>query len=869
MHFEQGWCVRMTSLKKTAQVLITLQFVLITTGCPKFLGKEQSEGDRSSSTNPQNSEPSPSPSPSPSPTPFTKTWPFDALSDSSYVKSNSVSIELTGGVAKLTASNQKDDTGTLFSNGSFSGNAQFDSSNSTLRLGSSGTSNLEMDSSWTPAWSNIVGLWKMNGTVGNIANTDTIPATTGPNATASNANSAGLAYVTGLFNQGVNLDGTDDYLSIPHSTALDVTTAWSISAWVNLSAHASATAILTPQFQPGDTLSFMLGWDGGNISAGVFSSSWYKATASSDLTMGSWQHVMGTYSGAAQTVSLYINGILIAQNTSAPTSIPSNTKQKFIGRRWDNDHFVTGKIDEVTLWNTALSSTDVSTIYQHQISKYTGTFTSRVMDAFSTNQIWQTLTWSPTLPFQKGLPGNGSSESQSDYPSLSSSTLMSGIVGLWHLDGTLGNIANNATTTDSSGNGYTGTITNVISANDVSYVSGELNQGIQYQNQGGYVNFGTVSGVNFNTSDFTVSLWLKTTSNNGYMQLLNNRNSICSHGSFWALYMANGTILAEIDQDSGGTNYTYNQTTATYNDDKWHQVLLKRVGTTLTTFVDGVSRASSNSAGVTSISNSSPMTLGYRNCAGSSRTFVGSFDEVAIWSRGLSNSEIIQLYRRGANRIRAQVRSCSDSTCSTGSPDWLGPDGTAKTYFSELYNTALNSSTGAVQTGIPLMTFSNFGSLAVPANRYFQYRAILESDDANSLCDYGSGATPCSPELASVTVGPTHYDNSAPTLSSATGVSYRDLTQLAETLGSSNGCTSGTKYNLSRDGTNWYYWTGAVWAISNGTYAEATSAATLTSSVLSFFASQVGTGSLYFKTFLKSDGTQACEIDSLTINGNQ
>lgn len=41
----------------------------------------------------------------------------------------------------------------------------------------------------------------------------------------------------------------------------------------------------------------------------------------------------------------------------------------------------------------------------------------------------------------------------------------------------------------------------------------------------------------------------------------------------------------------------------------------------------------------------------------------GVFDEVAVWDRALSASEVQQLYRRGANRIRVQVKSCVDAFC--------------------------------------------------------------------------------------------------------------------------------------------------------------------------------------------------------------
>jgi hypothetical protein len=112
----------------------------------------------------------------------------------------------------------------------------------------------------------------------------------------------------------------------------------------------------------------------------------------------------------------------------------------------------------------------------------------------------------------------------------------------------------------------------------------------------------------------------------------------------------------------------------------------------------------------------------------------------------------LELYRRGANRIEYQVRSCPDALCSTSS-SWIGPDGTNQTYFSELNNNLVQSAGGdltssdAVQATLPTMNFSAFGALTIAPNRYFQYRAIMESDDSGTACSYGSGPTWCSPEL--------------------------------------------------------------------------------------------------------------------------
>jgi hypothetical protein len=142
---------------------------------------------------------------------------------------------------------------------------------------------------------------------------------------------------------------------------------------------------------------------------------------------------------------------------------------------------------------------------------------------------------------------------------------------------------------------------------------------------------------------------------------------------------------------------------------------------------------------------------------GGSFYYSGLIDEVAIWNKVLNATEILQLYRRGANRIRYQVRSCPDSICSSN-PAWQGPDSTNQTYFSELNNNAVPSDGGdltssdSVQATLPTMTFSAFGALTLTPNRYFQYRAIMESDDSSTSCNYGSGPTWCSPELQAVSV---------------------------------------------------------------------------------------------------------------------
>ena len=167
------------------------------------------------------------------------------------------------------------------------------------------------------------------------------------------------------------------------------------------------------------------------------------------------------------------------------------------------------------------------------------------------------------------------------------------------------------------------------------------------------------------------------------------------------------------------------------------------------------------------------------------------------------------------------------------------------------------------------MTFSNFTS-PISTSRYFQCRAILESDDTGTGCNYGSGATWCSPELKSVTINPTHYDSGNPTIIGKTGVSYYSLATFAQTLGAS--CSSGVGYNIgvgaAYSSATWYYWNGSAWAVADGTVTQS-NAATVISTNASTFGTQIGTGTLYIKALLKSSGSTACELDNVAATGQQ
>ena len=85
---------------------------------------------------------------------------------------------------------------------------------------------------------------------------------------------------------------------------------------------------------------------------------WIDADAPFSLALDTWTHVAQTWDGT--TLKIYVNGQLIG---SGATSGPGNADRRnlFIGTI--QDHLFAGRIDEVSIYNRALSHAEIRTIY--------------------------------------------------------------------------------------------------------------------------------------------------------------------------------------------------------------------------------------------------------------------------------------------------------------------------------------------------------------------------------------------------------------------------------------------------------------------------------------------------------------------------
>jgi hypothetical protein len=147
---------------------------------------------------------------------------------------------------------------------------------------------------------------------------------------------------------------------VPENPLLDITGSLSLEAWVKPAASATNWENIILKGGPNTALSYILNGFGmpslnpsfwvSPAAAGVFSPA--------PLPINTWTHVAGTYDGA--TVKIYTNGVLAASFAQTGAIAPS-TDGLFIGGNPYYGHNFLGTIDEVRIYNRALSAGEVQT----------------------------------------------------------------------------------------------------------------------------------------------------------------------------------------------------------------------------------------------------------------------------------------------------------------------------------------------------------------------------------------------------------------------------------------------------------------------------------------------------------------------------
>jgi len=197
--------------------------------------------------------------------------------------------------------------------------------------------------------------------------------------------------------------------------------------------------------------------------------------------------------------------------------------------------------------------------------------------------------------------------------------------------------------TDLTGN-YTGTET------DITYASGNYGQAAVFNGSSSLVELPTSSVAG---NILSVSLWFNSTSNDSPIGLFSARGATSPSVRFIITLNRNASGDGTIGLDSGSsTNFiilgTYD---GDYNDGNWHHVVASINYTTkdFIVYIDGVSRISGNNS---SISTSHSIDKVYLGSNYSSQYLNGKIDQVRIFNKALSSSEVTSLYNENSSTFK-------------------------------------------------------------------------------------------------------------------------------------------------------------------------------------------------------------------------
>ena len=179
----------------------------------------------------------------------------------------------------------------------------------------------------------------------------------------------GVAYST--TNGGVmSFDGVDDYVELP---SIDLsTTPFTIITWFS-NGKTTQSPILANW---GGPFSFLIQVLNNNLTLGLrninnINISDATTTRHPNILINQFYHLAITYEQAINTLKIYINGVLVFNGgTTLPAQVRQNPNKINIGRKQDTNTFFKGSVNDLCIYDKALTAAEVNQNFQATRNKY-------------------------------------------------------------------------------------------------------------------------------------------------------------------------------------------------------------------------------------------------------------------------------------------------------------------------------------------------------------------------------------------------------------------------------------------------------------------------------------------------------------------
>jgi len=327
-------------------------------------------------------------------------------------------------------------------------------------------------------------------------------------------------------------------------------------------------------------------------------------------TDGTWQHWVCTFDASSKTQKIYLNGVL--ENTRIASSNFLGTSNLQIGglTDWASNNEFNGLIDQVRVYNAALSSSDVTALYGE-------TAATASTAAFPSGQ---TAIATYTMDTSANGLLNTQDLSTVNYPA------GAGCIALYEMNGN---------SNDTSGT-YNGTPANI------TYQGGAFDQAAVFNGLSSSIVVPNASKPSLSTA--SVSLWVKTTSTNP--QGLVGDNISGNHWGNLHLYINNNKLVGRSGNASNANNPEHTSV-SNVNTGLWVHCVVTITGNTQKIYINGVLENTATLT-VTRAATTSPFSIGQIYVNGSiGQTWTNDcdIDQVRIFNTVLTQTQVTTLAR--------------------------------------------------------------------------------------------------------------------------------------------------------------------------------------------------------------------------------
>jgi hypothetical protein len=160
-----------------------------------------------------------------------------------------------------------------------------------------------------------------------------------------------------------SFDGATSLVNLGTTNGGNVTTSWTVEAWINPTGFGEGNSGRIFQHSSGSLTGFIFSLDNSAVTAGLqintYAVSGFSARIGNCITLNEWQQVALSFSSG--TATFYVNGTSIG--SSSVTSPSAYTGSDYIGNNSGATNTFAGNISMVRLYRNALSAAEIKNNY--------------------------------------------------------------------------------------------------------------------------------------------------------------------------------------------------------------------------------------------------------------------------------------------------------------------------------------------------------------------------------------------------------------------------------------------------------------------------------------------------------------------------